>query len=126
MKIMARKKVLIVEKQGIIALDVQNTLKKMGFDVIGIDTDPENIEMHLLNNSPDLVISDYTMHESALNFTEKVVLNYKVPIVYITGSVSAGDSQSSIMENCAILPKPFSSREFKKVVREMINRDLKV
>ncbi len=126
MKIMARKKVLIVEKQGIIALDVQNTLKKMGFDVIGIDTDPENIEMHLLNNSPDLVISDYTMHESPINFTEKVVLKYKVPIVYITGSATAHDSRSSVMENCAILPKPFSSKEFKQVVREMINRDLKV
>ncbi len=122
---MARKKVLIVENQGIIALDIQNTLMEMGFDVIGIDTDPDKVEIHLQNGTPDLVISDYSMHESAIDFTEKVILKYKVPIVYITGSASAGISQSGLMEYCTVIQKPFGNKEFKEIVQQMIKRKLK-
>ncbi len=123
---MTRKKVLIVEKQGIIALDVQHLLKEMGYNIVGINSNLKEVEEQLLNDKPDLVISDYTMHESAINFTEKVVLKYKVPIIYITGSITAGSSKSSLMENCAVIAKPFSNKEFKQIVNEMIGRNLKV
>lgn len=122
---MAAKKVLIVEKQGVIALDIQNTLLKMGYEVTGIDTYPDEVEKHLKKDNLDLVISDYTMHESASDFTEKVILKYKVPIIYLTGSSVAHNSKSDLMENCAIITKPFDSSEFEKTIKEMIHRNLR-
>ena len=122
---MAEKKALIVEKQGIIALDIQNTLKRMGYKVMGIDASPSEIEKHLQNDKLDLIISDYSMHESATDFTEKVVLKYKVPIIYLTGSSSAHNSKSDLMENCVIIKKPYDSAELEKTINEMINRNLR-
>ncbi len=122
---MAMKKVLIVEKQGVIALDIQNTLRKMGCEVMGIDTYPDEVEKHLQKGNLDLVISDYSMHESATDFTEKVILKYKVPIIYLTGSSVAQNSKSDLMENCAIISKPFDSSEFEHTINDMINRNLR-
>ncbi len=123
---MAKKKVLIVEKQGVIALDIQNTLKRMGYEVMGIDAYPAEVEKHLKKGNLDLVISDYTMHESASDFTEKVVLKYKVPIIYLTGSSTAHNSKSDLMQNCVVITKPFESSEFENTVKNMINRNLKI
>ena len=122
---MAAKRVLIVEKQGVIALDIQNTLTKMGYEVTGIDTYPDEVEKHLKKGNLDLVISDYTMHESASDFTEKVVLKYKVPIIYLTGSSVAYNSKSDLLDNCAIITKPFDSSEFEKTIKEMIHKNLR-
>jgi CheY-like chemotaxis protein len=57
----AQKKILIVEDEGLVALDIEDRTKGLGYDVVGIaSTGAEAVDL-AEKYSPDLIIMDVTL-----------------------------------------------------------------
>lgn len=112
-------KILIVEDESIIALNIKEILTSFGYEVIGIAANGEKA-LHLANTkNPDLVLMDITLQEreDGIDVAEKISKTLSVPIVFLT----ANDKNKTIDRAINIKPygyilKPFKEIELKTAV----------
>ena len=55
---MKRAKILIVEDESIVAKDIQVTLEKLGYDVVGTIAEGEKVLDIVKDKTPDLILMD--------------------------------------------------------------------
>ena len=72
------RKILIVEDDLIIALDVKKLLTDEGYQIIGVVKSISGLNKILKKSKPDLIISDLILDKNSRNF-EKVIFNLKEP-----------------------------------------------
>lgn len=85
-KIHSKKRILIVEDQLIIALDLEQILINLGYEVAGIvNTGEESVEF-VRNSRPDLVLMDIMLSGSidGIAAAEIIHKTLDVPIIYLT------------------------------------------
>lgn len=112
-------KILIVEDESIIALNIKEILTGFGYEIIGIAADGEKA-LHLATiKTPDLVLMDITLQdrEDGIDVAEKISKTLSVPIVFLT----ANDKNKTIDRAINIKPygyilKPFKEIELKTAV----------
>jgi CheY-like chemotaxis protein len=91
---MTKKRVLIVEDQGITAMDEQEIMSELGYEVTGIVMTGEDAVQRAGRDRPDVVLMDIMLagkmdgREAALKIREL----YKIPVVYVT---AYGDKKAS-------------------------------
>ena len=87
--IKCRKKILIVEDQSIIALDLKNVLTKKGFQVSAIcDTGEEAILLVHTNFLPDLILMDIMLKGelTGIQTAQEINKKFKIPVIFLTAS----------------------------------------
>ena len=107
---MSKTNVLVVEDESIVSKDIQNSLKKLGYNVIGsADTGEKAIDL-AVNLDPDVVLMDIMLKgdingiEAAENIKEQV----NVPVIYLTAYADEGTlSRAKITEPYGYIIKPF-------------------
>ncbi|OHD89427.1 EAL domain-containing protein [Sulfuricurvum sp. RIFCSPLOWO2_12_FULL_43_24] len=80
------KKILIVEDEGVVALDLQDRLEQQGYEVVGIaDTAKEAIRLSA-KNSPDLVLMDIVIKgdRDGIDTARQIYDLFKIPVVFLT------------------------------------------
>ena len=79
------KKILIVENETVIALDIKRTVIQLGYSVISAVSRGEEALSIINENKPDVVVMDILL-DGDLNGIETGVIiseKYKIPIIYI-------------------------------------------
>ncbi|MFA0752627.1 MAG: hypothetical protein IMHGJWDQ_000383 [Candidatus Fervidibacter sp.] len=119
------KRVLIVEDEAAVRLVVAEALRLEGFEVREARTGEEALEM-LLKDPPDLVILDVLMPGmDGLTVCQKIrqlpePLN-KTPVVMLTAiDTQLGERMGKEVGADLYLTKPFSPRELRQNVRELL------
>lgn len=108
-------KVLIVEDEIITATDLQETLEKYDYKVVGIAKNySEAIE--ILNfRLPDIILIDVQLRNSSadgIELASYVNKNYKIPFVFLTAnSESETFQKAKQLKPAAYLLKPYKHRE---------------
>ena len=84
--IMEKKKILIVEDEIIIAMNMQNMLEEKGYDVIGIYSTGEEVLEKINEEIPDIIIMDVVLSSKIDGITayERIKKEYDIPIIYQT------------------------------------------
>jgi CheY-like chemotaxis protein len=106
-----KKRILVIEDELIVALDLQNALKRLGYIPLGPATSgPEAIEM-ARETLPDLILMDVELDGvmDGVQASIEIVKERRVPIIYITAYPGTFIRNSSNMVHpflCAA--KPFS------------------
>ncbi len=83
---MGKAQILIVEDDGIVALDIESRLKKLGYSVSGVvnyaEKAIENIEVH----NPDLVLMDIVLkgEMDGIETAEIIRSRFDIPVVFLT------------------------------------------
>jgi len=108
------KRILIVEDEFIIAHDLENILKKLNYEVVGIAlSEPEAIAL-IQRERPDIVLLDIQIKGKKTGIDVARMLNeeYQIPFVYIT-SFADEQTVSLIKETYPLgyVLKPFYERE---------------
>lgn len=106
------KKILIVEDEVIIAIDIQNTLKSLGYTSISIAESGELALAKIRENCPDLVLMDIGLSgpidgiDTALRIRE---INETLPVMFLTSysNIKMRDRADKV-PHCGYLLKPFS------------------
>ncbi|MCE5214542.1 MAG: PAS domain S-box protein, partial [Methanobacterium sp.] len=81
-----KSKILIIEDELIEAMSFEQSLKSVGFDVIGISSTGEDALTKVADLKPDLVLMDIILKGDmdGIETAAKINENYDIPIVYLT------------------------------------------
>jgi CheY-like chemotaxis protein len=110
---MTRAKILIVEDEAIVGLDIQTHLIRLGYDVAGICVTGEDALRRVVELKPDLVLMDIMLQggSSGIDAASQIRTRYNIPIVFLTAySDEATIAQAKLAEPYGYLPKPFDTR----------------
>lgn len=112
-------KILIVEDESIIALNIREILNAQGYEVTGIAAGGEKAFQLLDAQKPDLILMDITLkdREDGISLAEKIVEIMNLPIVFLT----ANDKEKTIDRAIKIKPygyilKPFKEADLKTTI----------
>lgn len=118
-------KILIVEDESIIALNIKEVLIGFGYEVTGIAPNSEKALRLISAKTPDLILMDITLkdREDGIELAEKISKVILLPIVFLT----ANDKNKTIDRAIGIKPygyiiKPFKEIELKTVVEIALKR----
>ena len=70
-------KILVVEDEQIVAMDIQSTLKTLGYEVCGIVSSGEESVEKAFRTNPDLILMDIKLKGKGCVF-EKICMAYSI------------------------------------------------
>lgn len=114
------KRVLIVEDENIIALELEWQLKSLGYQVAGIISRGEDAVERAAELKPDLLLMDISLKGELDGYqtAEIIQAKYPIPVIYLSAffddktlKKAASNGRKSIY-----LKKPFSEYELKKAI----------
>jgi PAS domain S-box-containing protein len=121
-------KILIIEDEMIVALDLQRCLRKLGFDPCGIAPAGEEAIARAEALEPDLALVDIHLQGEmdGIAAAEGIRLKHDIPIVYLTAN--ADDQtlrRAKLTQPASYLLKPFRERELQICIEmALINHSL--
>ena len=113
-------KVLIVEDEIIVAIDIKNTLKKIGLEVIDFVTNYDDALMSVKINSPDLILMDINLKNSKDGIETAIAIQKikDIPLIYLTAFSDDVTINRAIETNpMHYMLKPFKTEELKSTIR---------
>ena len=130
---MTNAQILVVEDEGIIAKDIQNILKSLGYAVPAIASSGEGAIKKAAETFPDLVLMDIVLegHMDGVEAAEQIRDRFDIPVVYLTAYADNKTLQrAKITEPYGYILKPFSERELHTTIeialyKHQIERKLK-
>ncbi len=107
-------KILVVEDERIVAKDIQNTLKNLGYEVVAISSTGEDAIEKAGELRPDVVLMDIVLKGAidGIEAANKIRTSFKIPIIYLT-AYEDGDTldRAKLTEPLGYILKPFEERD---------------
>ncbi len=107
-------KILVVEDESIVAMDISNMLENLGYTVVGTAGSGEEAIQSVKDRSPDLVLMDIMLRGDVdgIEAAEYIRHNFQIPVVYLTAySDNKTLERAKITEPYGYILKPFEERE---------------
>ena len=118
-------KILIVEDESIVAMDLQQEVQKFGCEVVGLAESAEEALMAVEENRPDLALMDVRIEGSMDGIQTARLLRdvYRVPAIFLSSySDELTISRAARGMPYGYLTKPFRSRELRAALRMALHR----
>ncbi len=118
-------RILIVEDESIIALDIQNQLLRKGYQVVGRVTSGEMAVQKALTLNPDLILMDIRLEDrmDGIEAARQIQAQLSVPIVYLTAYADEATLQRAKETSpLGYLLKPFEERELDTMIQMALYR----
>ena len=116
-------KILVVEDENIIALDIKNILKSLGFTVLPLISSGEKAIEKAYEYKPDLIMMDIMLKGklNGVDAAKKIVGTLKIPIVYLTGSTNKNVLKKAMqIGHCKYINKPFREKELENTIKILL------
>jgi two-component system cell cycle sensor histidine kinase/response regulator CckA len=107
-------KVLVVEDERIVAKDIQNTLKNLGYEVVAISSTGEDAIEKSKDQRPDIVLMDIVLKGSidGIEAAKKIKTEFRIPIIYLTAYEDSDTlARAKLTEPLGYILKPFEERD---------------
>ncbi|ABA89945.1 response receiver sensor diguanylate cyclase, PAS domain-containing [Syntrophotalea carbinolica DSM 2380] len=109
-------KLLIVEDEAFIALEIQTRLQRMGYEVCGVVSHGEDAVRQAVDLRPDLVLMDISLkgQMSGVEAAAAIRRTCRIPVVYLT-SHADGDTleRAKSTDPYGYLLKPFQEKDLR-------------
>jgi DNA-binding NarL/FixJ family response regulator len=115
-------RVLIVEDEALVALNIEGALIEAGFDVVGtFDTEHEAVNA-AQQLRPDLVILDITLSEGdGISAAKKIQQLTSAKIIFVSGNSDPRTLSAAYgVQPAGFIRKPFATETFAKFVIEAL------
>lgn len=116
---MQKAKILIVEDEPIVALDIKNTLVKLGHIVTDTVTNHDDALSSIVVNEPDIIFMDIHLENSkdGIETAREIQKIKNIPVVYLTAFSDDATMQKAIDTNpVSYILKPFKRDELKSSI----------
>ncbi|MEE9372405.1 MAG: response regulator [Saprospiraceae bacterium] len=111
---------IIVEDEPIIAADLENQLKKLGFEVYAIFEDGNDVIDYLKNSMhPDVLLMDIQLEGELDGIETAMIVNkkFQLPIIFITSNTdSTSFRRAKLTHPSAFLSKPFRIKDITNAI----------
>ena len=107
---MAKTSILVVEDESIVAKDIQNSLKKLGYSVPSIENSGEDAIDAAGQHRPDLILMDIMLKGeiSGIEAAEQIRIRYQIPVIFLTAYADESTlSKAKVTEPYGYIIKPF-------------------
>lgn len=107
---MAKTSVLVVEDESIVAKDIQNSLKKLGYNVPSVENTGEDAIQSAAEHKPDLILMDIMLKGdiSGIDAAEQIRKRYQIPVIFLTAYADESTlSKAKVTEPYGYIIKPF-------------------
>jgi CheY-like chemotaxis protein len=121
-------KILIVEDENIIALDIRSMLEDRGYMVSDIVSSGEESIKKASKTKPDLILMDIKLKGSldGVSAGEEIFKQFRIPIVYLTAYSDQATIERIINgkngKQSAVINKPFDEGELQTVIDHTLAR----
>jgi CheY-like chemotaxis protein len=121
----AKLRVLIVEDEAIIALDLKYRLRRMGYEVVACADTGEDAIQHARDMKPDLVLMDIQLKGSidGIQAACQIREDVDIPVIFTTAQNDlATEKQIATARplfSMGFLSKPFSDRTLQEIMGAM-------
>ena len=112
-------RILIVEDESVVALDLRSRLAALGYDVCGAAARGEEALAYVDAGHPDLVLMDIRLKGAmdGIAAADEVRRRWRIPVVYLTAYADDSTLQrAKITEPFGYVLKPFEDRELKSAI----------
>ena len=125
----AKKNILVVEDDGIIAFEIQDRLERLGYSVPAIAISGNEALRLARSFSFDLILMDISLRGrmDGIETAQALKTERDVPVVYVTAHSDAETlHRASQTGPLGYVTKPFSDREFNKTVQTSLSRSKRI
>lgn len=122
---MYKTKILIVEDEAVIAMELEDRLDQMGYSVIGMASNGEVAIRKIASKKPDLILMDINLRGplDGIEVTREVNARFDVPVIYVTAySDDATLRKARETAPSGFLFKPFRDNELRAALEVALNR----
>ena len=116
---MPKIRILVVEDESLVARDIQNMLRSLGYEVTGVVASGEQAIQKASASAPDLVLMDIVLKGEIDGITaaEKLWEDYGIPVIYLTAYADDTTFERAKMTKpFGYLLKPFEERELQTTI----------
>ena len=120
---MALARIMVVEDEGIVALDIQNKLEGLGYEVPEVASSGELAIQLAGEVRPDLIMMDIQLdgEMDGVEAAEQIRQRFDIPVIYLTAFSDENTLQrAKISEPFGYLLKPFAERELHTAIEVAI------
>jgi len=114
-------RVLIVEDEPILALELKEDLQDLGFDVSDVVADGDMVLRSFMRSRPDVVLMDIKLHgfRDGIDSANQIRGFYQTPIVFLS-SFSESDVGPRLSKTApySFLQKPYDLARLKELITE--------
>ncbi|MFP4490997.1 MAG: response regulator [Spirochaetaceae bacterium] len=117
--------IMIVEDEGVVALDIQRHLVKFGYEITGIHPTGEEAVEAFLQEEPDLILMDIRLQGKLDGFeTAEIIKKHRlVPIVLLTAYADEKTlERAKDVQPFGYIIKPFEERELRTTIEMALYR----
>ena len=118
-------KILIVEDEIIIAIDLKIRLEDLGYYVPGIAVNGRDAIKKTGEKNPDIILMDILLNEDkdGIQIAQQIRNQYNIPIIYLTGSQNDGlIERAEITEPYVYINKPFDNTEIENAIQLAVSK----
>lgn len=122
---MSTARVLIVEDESIIALDIQTSLQNAGYQVVSIATTSEEALTDTADLQPDLVLMDIRLRGEidGVETAEKIRQSWQLPVIFLTAHADDNTlTRAKSTQPFGYILKPFEDRELITMIEIALSR----
>ncbi|MDP2283374.1 MAG: response regulator, partial [Pseudohongiella sp.] len=86
MSIVKQNKILIVEDETIVAMDIKRRLEKLGYQVTGLAAKAKQALELVENDQPDIILMDIHLNDTldGIDIANQINLKYRIPVIFVT------------------------------------------
>lgn len=117
---MSKHKVLVIEDELIIAIEIKNIIEGFGFEVIGIAKDYSKSLELARKNFPDIIVADINLKKSrsGIESSSEICRIKKVPIIYLTAYSDEKTIKEAALTNpTSYILKPFREEDIEVALK---------
>jgi CheY-like chemotaxis protein len=103
-------KILIVEDEVIVAMEIQDLLESRGYAVCGIAASGAGAVEKAARDQPDLILMDVTLRGemTGIDAAERILASRRIPLIFLTAAVRPeAVRRIQALTYCDFLSKPF-------------------
>ena len=111
---MEKAQILVVEDERIVAKNIQNKLKKFGYDIPAVAYSGEEAIKKIAETHPDLVLMDINLEGDmdGIQAAEQIRTRFDIPVIYLTAYADEETMQrAKVTEPYSYILKPFQAEE---------------
>lgn len=113
------KTVLVVEDEPVHAMDMEESLSELGWNVLGPAPTAERAFGLIEDTTPDIAILDYNIRGGTSEEIALALLDRTVPVVFLSGDNLT--SNEGPLQDCPVLSKPVNIREISAVLTQLLS-----
>ncbi len=122
---MSGSEILVVEDEGVVALDITDQLLRLGYGVCGTAASAERALQLVAQNVPDLVLMDIRLRGDldGVQAAQQIRDRFQIPVVFLTAHADAPTvERAKAAMPYGYLIKPFDGQELKSTIEITLSR----